>query len=466
MSAPRTIEALEAELGRLRKELRHARRDATQWRRIAETSESMSTQSKRVMLRTQEDLERTIAELEEATRDAQLASEAKGRFLAVMSHEIRTPLNGILGTLELIERTRLDRDQGELVQVVHDSSVALLRIVNDVLDFSKLEADAVTLEREPFDVRACLRDVVRTFRSSAIGKGVDLAAAWTDEVPEYVVGDVGRLRQVILNLVGNAVKFTSEGRVDLTMKAGGAPGRVRFEVADTGIGISSDAIARIFDVFTQEDTSTTRRFGGTGLGLAISRRLVHRMGSRIEVDSEVGRGSRFSFELDLPAAETAPIVAARGETRVRQSGPVEHRFRRALVADDNAVNRLIAGRILEALGVAVETASDGDEAVRRVRDEAFDVVLMDCSMPAMDGYAATRAIRSLDGDAKAVPIVAMTAYALEGDREKCIAAGMNEYLAKPIRIQDMESVLRALALALDGVDRPGAGDEGASIRPA
>lgn len=430
---------------RLRRELELARREAAQWKRTAETSESMSVHSKRVMLRTQEDLKRTISELKRASFEAEQASRAKSRFMAIMSHELRTPLNGIIGSLDCLLRGSLAPDQRDLADVMHQSSTALLEIIDDILDFSKIAAGKMTIESTPFHLPELVRGVVAMFRSSAGSKGLELRYEAGPAACRWVVGDPSRLRQVLANLVGNAIKFTAEGTVEVRLDPGSRPESARFSVGDTGVGIAPDALEKIFDMFLQEDTSTRRRFGGTGLGLAISRQLVDLMGGQIGVESTVGLGSTFHFEIPLPETEEprARKPTVPDEDRPPSSG--SQRFRRVLVVDDNPINRLVAQRILTKLGIESIIAVDGEDAVHRAREASFDLVFMDCSMPRMDGYEATRAIRALPGPVSRVPIVAMTALALAGDREKCLAAGMDEYLSKPIRVRDVEGILDELS---------------------
>lgn len=430
------------EIRLLQRELAFVKRDSDQWRRTALTSEALSTRSKRVMLRKQEELERSIQALEQANARAVAASEAKGRFLAVMSHEIRTPISGVIGALELLLTTDLSKEQLELADIMQNSSGALLHVINNVLDYSRAEAGAIELERVRFDPRECLVQVAETVRASALAKGVETRCVVGDDVPARLVGDVARLKQVLYNLVGNAVKFTSDGHVEVSLCS--VDERFCFTVADTGVGIREDAIEHIFDEFSQEDSSTTRRFGGTGLGLAISKRLVRAMGGNLSVESKVGVGSRFVFSIPIEEVVSKPAVPSvdPAHTRVEKLTPIGH-GRTALVVDDNKVNRLIAQRLLQNLGFEVLCAENGATALTELESHHADVVLMDCSMPVMDGYEASRRIRASSRWAQ-VKIVALTALALDGDREKCLQAGMDDYLSKPLQTGMLRRVLERI----------------------
>ncbi|MDD2729993.1 ATP-binding protein [Malikia sp.] len=379
-------------------------------------------------------------ELERACAAAEAANRRKSEFLANMSHEIRTPMNGILGMTALALETGLDARQREYLSIVKSSADALLTIINDILDLSKIEAGKFTVERVPFALKPLIDDAVRLVATPARDKGLALVCELAPEVPEVVLGDPTRLRQVLLNLLSNAIKFTAQGSVDLdvsvTRQADGSE-RLRFTVTDTGAGIAHEQQALLFQPYAQENDSTARHFGGTGLGLSICRHLVELMGGSIGFTSEPGLGSRFCFLLPcrretLPEAGSLPTSGPppnQPERRTRAS--------RVLLVEDHPANQKLAIWLLQRQGHQVTLAENGAEAVRLMTALAFDVVLMDVQMPVMDGFEATRRIREQErqrGD-KHHPIIAMTAGAIVGDREKCLAAGMDDYISKPITAQ-------------------------------
>jgi len=376
-------------------------------------------------------LEARGEELQRAKEAAEQASLIRARFMANMSHEIRTPLNGILGMAQLLGETPLKSEQQQMLRVLQRSGEDLLSIVNDVLDLSKIRAGKMAIERIPFDLETLVRDMATPVSTLAETKGLGWSLEIAPGLAGLFEGDPLRIRQVVGNLLSNAIKFTAAGKVALAVETP-RPGWVSFRVCDTGIGIAPQECPKLFQDFAQADSSTTRRFGGTGLGLSISKNLADLMGGALTVKSELGRGSEFRFEIPLAHCSTPRDTGANIEPAPAPELRLPAGFR-ILVAEDNLVNRMIAERFLKCTGAIVEQAENGAHAVAMHAANPYDLILMDCHMPEMDGFEATAAIRAQASDASSVPIIAVTASAFAEDRERCLQAGMNDHISKPLR---------------------------------
>ena len=382
-------------------------------------------------------------ELKKSRDDAERMSRTKGEFLANMSHEIRTPMNGVIGMLQLLEDTSLTETQRDYVNIAYKSADSLLSILNDILDLSKIEAGQLEVESIVFDLREVVSDVLLLYTIKAEHSGIYLNCEVDELVPGKLIGDPTRMRQVLVNLISNAIKFTSEGGVTVNVKVKLKDENdvlIRVDVKDTGIGIPESKHQKLFLAFSQADGSTTRKYGGSGLGLTIVRQLVELMDGNLGVESEPGKGSKFWFMVPLGIVhdeELQAVLSMESPKTIVLTGKI-------LLVEDNPINQMVAVKMLEKIGLETVLAVNGKEALEYMQRGKFDLVLMDCQMPGMDGFEVTRIWREQEQHASNVhlPIIAMTANVMEGDREKCLASGMDDYLGKPVRKVELARILQ------------------------
>jgi signal transduction histidine kinase/CheY-like chemotaxis protein len=382
-----------------------------------------------------------MAQLIQTREEAEKANNAKSDFLAMMSHELRTPMNGVLGMLQLLETTEMTDEQVEYAALASESTEHLLKVINDILDFSRIERAELDLEHIPFNLADLISSCAQAFQHSAVQRGLDLSLQIPEDMQTLQVqGDPTRIRQILVNLVGNALKFTEHGRVSIEPQWQSLDHELLWftcTVRDSGIGISAESLELMFNAFQQADSSISRRYGGTGLGLSIARTLAERMGGTLRAQSEEGLGSVFTLEIPLALfKQKIPVPEPRAVTANSNGNG-----RNVLLVEDNPVNQTVIEAMLRSLGFTVSVATDGAQAVRSAESLIFEAILMDCRLPVMDGYEATRQIRQLPGCSD-VPIIALTANALQGDREACLSAGMNDYLAKPFKRTDLQQILQ------------------------